>query len=172
VVPGTRLRDWAVGFGGGEEAFYRRRWRAPHTAIRLLCTWRLTPEEYDSWARAPVLEAGLLLSTEVKRRTTAGGGVLFTRRFAFSTNGDQRTSCMTYGAGPPRHRLGTPVCIGGGFPWRFGARAGESAFKKGFIPRVVAMPCFSPTRYAPSSSRSLLCAVAVAMALLVHPACF
>jgi hypothetical protein len=25
---GPRVRDWAVGFGGGEEAHYRRRWRA------------------------------------------------------------------------------------------------------------------------------------------------
>jgi hypothetical protein len=33
--------------------------------------------------------------------------------------------------------------------------SGESAFKKGFIPRVAAMSCFSPTRGALSSSSSL-----------------
>jgi hypothetical protein len=33
VDPGPRVRDWAVGFSGGEEAHYRRRWRAPHTAV-------------------------------------------------------------------------------------------------------------------------------------------
>jgi hypothetical protein len=62
---------------------------------------------------------------------------------------------MTCGAGPSCHRMGTPVCIRGDFPWRFGARAGESAFKKGFIPRVLAMPCFSPTRCALSPPSSL-----------------
>jgi hypothetical protein len=80
VGPGPRVRDWVVGFGGGEEAHYRRRWRAPYAAVRPLHTWRPTPKEYDSWARAPVSEAGPLLSVEMKRRTTAGGGVLLTRR--------------------------------------------------------------------------------------------
>jgi hypothetical protein len=45
-------------------------------AIRLLCTRRPTPKDYDSWAQTPVLEAGLLVLAEVKRRTTAGGGLL------------------------------------------------------------------------------------------------
>jgi hypothetical protein len=34
-------------------------------------------------------------------------------------------------------------------------RAGESAFKEGFIPRVAAMPCFSPTRGVLSPPSSL-----------------
>jgi hypothetical protein len=34
------------------------------------------PREDDSWAQAPVSETGLLVSVEVKRRTTAGGGLL------------------------------------------------------------------------------------------------
>jgi hypothetical protein len=88
VGSSPRVRDWAVGFSGGEEAHYRRRWRAPHVAVRLLRTRRATPKEYDSRARAPVLETGpLLVSAEVKRRTTAGDGVLLTRRFAFSAHG-------------------------------------------------------------------------------------
>jgi hypothetical protein len=37
---------------------FRERWRAPHAAVRLLRTRRPTPEEYDSWARAPVPEDG------------------------------------------------------------------------------------------------------------------
>jgi hypothetical protein len=37
------------------------------------------------------------------------------------------------------------VCIGGDFSRHFEAGAGESTFKEGFIPRVAAMPCFSPT---------------------------
>jgi hypothetical protein len=124
VGPGPCVRDWAVGFGGGEEAHYRRRWRAPHAAVRLLRTWRPTPEEYDSWAWVPMSETGpllsvgvercttacggmllmrrtgLLLSAEVKRRTTAGGGVLLTRRFAFSAHGGRRPRSMTRGPGP------------------------------------------------------------------------
>jgi hypothetical protein len=46
------------------------------------------PKEDDSWAWAPVPETGLLVLAEVKRRTTAGGGLLLTRRFAFFALGD------------------------------------------------------------------------------------
>jgi hypothetical protein len=106
VGPGPRVKDWSAAFGGGEEAHYRRRWRAPHAAVRLLRTWRPTPKEYDSWAQAPVPETGPLLSTEVKRCTTAGYGVLLTRRFAFSTHGGQHPRSMTRGPGPPCQRLG------------------------------------------------------------------
>jgi hypothetical protein len=72
--PGPRVRGWAAAFDGDEEAYYRRRWRAPHVAVHLFRTWRPTPKEYDSWARAPVSEAGSLLSAEMKRRTTTDGG--------------------------------------------------------------------------------------------------
>jgi hypothetical protein len=130
--PGPRVRDWAVGFGGGEEAHYRRRWRAPYAVVSLLRTRRPMPKEYDSWARAPVPEAGPLLSAEVKRcttagggmlltrrtgpllsaevkrRTTAGGGMLLTRQFAFSAHGGRRPRSMTRGPGPPCQRLGHP----------------------------------------------------------------
>jgi hypothetical protein len=101
VGPDPRVRDWAVGFGGGEETHYRRRWRAPHAAVRLLRTRRPTPEEYDLWAQAPVSGTGPLLSVEVKRRTTAGGGMLLTRWFAFSAHGGRRPRSMTHGPGPP-----------------------------------------------------------------------
>jgi hypothetical protein len=56
--PDPRARGLVVGFVGGEEAHYRRRWFEPHAAVRLLRTRRPTPKEYDSWARAPVSEAG------------------------------------------------------------------------------------------------------------------
>jgi hypothetical protein len=105
VGSGPHARDWAVSFGRGEEAHYRRRWRAPRAAVRLLCTRRSMPEEYDSWARAPMSETGPLLSAEVKRRTTAGGGVLLTRRFTFSAHGGRRPRSMTRGPGPPCQRL-------------------------------------------------------------------
>jgi hypothetical protein len=85
--PSPHVRDWAVGFGGGEEVHYRRLWSAPHAAVRLLRAQRSTPKEYDSWARAPVSKVGSLLSAEMKRRTIADGGVLLTRRFAFSAHG-------------------------------------------------------------------------------------
>jgi hypothetical protein len=48
--PGPRVRDWAVGFGEGEEAHYHGRRLAPHATVHLLRSRRLTPKEYDSWA--------------------------------------------------------------------------------------------------------------------------
>jgi hypothetical protein len=161
-----------------------------------------------------VPETGLSVSAGAKRRTTAGGGALFTRRFAFSAHRnrrarcmtcgpgppcqrldrwlrrrrggalprggstllvrrfaffaleDQRTSCMTCGTGAPFHRMDTPVCIGGDFSRRFEAGAGESSFKEGFIPRVAAMPCFSPTRGVLSPPSSLLCIAVVCHGLV------
>jgi hypothetical protein len=77
------------------------------------------------------------------------------RWFAFFALEDQHTGCMTCGTGPPCHRMDTLVCIGGDFSRRFEVAAGESAFKEGFIPRVAAMPCFSPTRGVLSPSSSL-----------------
>ena len=74
-----------------------------------------------------------------------GGSMLPVRRFAFFALEGQHASCMTCGTGPPCHGMDTPVCIGGDFSRRFEAGARESAFKEGFIPRVAAMPCFSPT---------------------------
>jgi hypothetical protein len=53
----------------------------------------------------PVPETGLLVSAGVKRRTTAGGGALFTRSFALSAHRNRRTRCMTCGPGPPCQRL-------------------------------------------------------------------
>jgi hypothetical protein len=97
--------------------------------VRLLCTQEPVPKEDDSWARAPASETGLLVLVEVKRRTTAGGGVLLTRRFAFSAHGGQRPKSMTRGPGPPCQRL---VCClrrrpGGRTrcrtPWRWRSRA-------------------------------------------------
>jgi hypothetical protein len=81
--------------------------------------------------------------------------MLLVRRFTFFALEDQRTSCMTCGTGPPCHRMDTPVCIGGDFSRRFKPRAGDSAFKEWFIPRVAAMPCFSPTRGVLSPPSSL-----------------
>jgi hypothetical protein len=94
---GPRARDWAVGFGRGEEAHYRRRWLAPHAAVRLLRTRRLTPKEYDSWVRAPVSEAGPLHSAGMKRHD----GSLLAWQFAFFVLGDRRPRSMTRGPGPP-----------------------------------------------------------------------
>jgi hypothetical protein len=94
---GPRVRDWAVGFGGDEEA----RRLAPHAAVRLLRTRRPTPKEYDPWAWVPVSETEPLVSAELKRRTAAGGGSLLARLFAFSALGDPHTSCMACGPRPP-----------------------------------------------------------------------
>jgi hypothetical protein len=103
--PGPRVRDWAVGSSGGEEMHYRRRWRAPHAAVRLLRTRRSTPEEYDSWARAPAPETG--------SPWRASGAVLCggpeesqNRRYDFSIPRSRRPRRMTLGLGPLRQRLG------------------------------------------------------------------
>jgi hypothetical protein len=53
----------------------------------------------------PRAVTGLLVSAEVKRCTTAGGGVLLTRRFAFSAHGGRRPRSMTRGPRPPCQRL-------------------------------------------------------------------
>jgi hypothetical protein len=129
VGPATRVRDWAVGFAGGEEAHYRRRWRtpdavdwsaafgggeethrrrrwrAPHAAVRLLRTRRPTPKEHDSWARAPVPEAGppWRASGEV---FCGGPEESQNRRYDFSVPRGRRPRRMTLGLGPLRQRLG------------------------------------------------------------------
>jgi hypothetical protein len=54
VGPGPRARGWSAAFGGDEEA---RRF-APRVVVRLFRTRRPTAKEYDSWAWAPVSEAG------------------------------------------------------------------------------------------------------------------
>jgi hypothetical protein len=99
--------------------------------------------------------------------------MLLVRRFAFFALEDQRASCMTCGTGAPCHKMDTLVSIGGDFSRCIEAGAGESAFKEGFIPRVAAMPCFSPTcgALSPSSTpRSYV--VVAAMALLDPSECF
>jgi hypothetical protein len=153
--PGPRVRDWAAAFGGDEEAHYRGRRFTPHMAVRLLRPRRPTPKVYDSWARAPVSETGPLLSAEMERRTTAGGGSLLAWRFAFFALGDPHTSCMTCKPGPPCHRLG-----------RIGARrarfsavsrgASKGVFlEKGFTPRAaITISHFLPT-VAPFCLRAL-----------------
>jgi hypothetical protein len=74
-------------------------------AVRLLCTQEPAPKEDDSWAQALMPEIGLSASASAKRRTTAGGGALFTRWFAFSAHRNRRARCMTCGPGPPSQRL-------------------------------------------------------------------
>jgi hypothetical protein len=95
---GPRVRGWVAAFGGDEEV---RRF-TPRVAVRLLRTWRPTPKEYDSWTRAPVSEAGQLLSAEMKKR----GGSLLAWRFAFFAHGGRRPRSMTRGPRPPCQRLG------------------------------------------------------------------
>jgi hypothetical protein len=81
--------------------------------------------------------------------------MLLMRRFTFFALEDRRVSCMTCGTGPSCHRMDTSMCIRGDFSRCFEAGAGESAFIEGFIPRVAAMPCFSPTRGVLSPPSSL-----------------
>jgi hypothetical protein len=62
--------------------------------------------EDDSWAQAPVSETRPLLLAEMKRRIIADGGVLLSRRFAFSAHGGRCPRSMTRWLGPPCQRLG------------------------------------------------------------------
>jgi hypothetical protein len=146
--------------------------------VRSFCTQKPTPKEYDSWAQAPVSETGPLFSAEMKRRTTAGGGLLLAQRFAFSALGDPHTSCMTCGPGPPCHRLG---CFGARRA-RFSASSrgasGRVFLEKGFTPRAAVilshfLQLLRPFAFefsAPLCIRVLLLfAAVIAMALLVHP---
>jgi hypothetical protein len=98
VGPGPRVRGWAAAFGGDEEA----RRCAPRVAVRLLRIRRPMPQKHDSWTRAPMSEAGPLLSAEMKRHDSA----LLAWRFAFFAPGDRCPRSMTRGLGPPCQRLG------------------------------------------------------------------
>jgi hypothetical protein len=51
-------------------------------------------------------QTGPLLLVEVKRRTTAGGGMLLTWRFTFSAHGGRRPRSITCGPRPPCWRMG------------------------------------------------------------------
>ena len=70
--PGPRVRDWAIGFGGGEDAHYRRRWRALHVSVRLLRTQKPVRQVHDMWAWAPMPEVGRLVAAKPRGRTTMG----------------------------------------------------------------------------------------------------
>jgi hypothetical protein len=98
VDPGPHASDWTIVFGEDEGAHYRRRQFVPRGGSP---SQHSGPKEYDSWTQAPVSETGLLFSAEMERRTTVGGGMLLTRRFAFFALGDQRPRSMTRGPRPP-----------------------------------------------------------------------
>jgi hypothetical protein len=81
-----------------------------------------------------------------KRRTTASGGVLFTRQFAFSAHRNRRARCMTCWPGPPcqkldrwlRRRRGGTLPQGGStlLVWRFAfMTVGRSEDEGGALPQ-------------------------------------
>jgi hypothetical protein len=72
VGPGPCARDWAVGFGRGEEAHYRRRRRALHASVRFLRKQKPVHQVHDTWAWAPMPEVGPLVAAKTRGRTTAG----------------------------------------------------------------------------------------------------
>jgi hypothetical protein len=114
----------------------------------------------------------------MKRCTTAGGGSLLAWRFAFTALRDPHTSCMTYGPGPPCHRLG---CFGvhrARFSAASRGASGRVFLEKGFTPRLVVtlshslqlLRPFSFELSAPLCIRVPLLSTAVdAMASLAHP---
>jgi hypothetical protein len=87
VGPVPCVRDWVVGFGGGEEAHYCRRRRALHTAVRLLRTQELARQVRDMWAWPPTPEVGTLVAVKMKRRSYRGA-------VARSSRGDSPSSCF------------------------------------------------------------------------------
>jgi hypothetical protein len=133
---GPRVRGWAAAFGGDEEADYRERRPTPQAAVCHLRTRRSTPKEHDSWALAPMSEAGSLLTAEMKRH----GGSPLARRFTFSTLGDQCPGSMTRGLGPPCQRLG-----------RLARRARFSTASRGVSGRVFLEKGFPRVRQSFSS---------------------
>jgi hypothetical protein len=84
-----------------------------------------------------------------------GGGSLLAWRFAFFALGDQHTSCMTCGPGPPCHRLG---CFGARRA-RFSAASrgatGRVFLEKGFTPRAAVTLSHSLPTAAPFRLRAL-----------------
>jgi hypothetical protein len=71
---GPCARDWAIGFGGGEEAHYRRRWRALLASVHLclLRTQKPARQVHDMWGWAPMPEVGPLVAAKTRGHTTAG----------------------------------------------------------------------------------------------------
>jgi hypothetical protein len=150
----------------------------PALRFAFFCTRKPTPKEYDSWARAPASFTRPLPSAEMKGRTTAGGGSLLARRFAFSALRGPYASRMTCGPGASCQR-----------PASFGARrvrfsaasrdaSGRVSLERGFTPRVAVtllhflqlLRPFASEPSAPHCVRVLLFfAAVVAMASLVHP---
>jgi hypothetical protein len=99
----------------------------------------------------------------MKRHTTVGGGSLLMWQFAFSALGDQHTSCMTCGPGPPCHRLGCFGARRARFSTASRGASGGVYLEKGFTPRAAvtlshSLPTTAPFRlralYAPLHSRS------------------
>jgi hypothetical protein len=87
VGPSPCARDWAVGFGRGEEAHNCRRRRALHTSVRLLRTQKPARQVHDMWAWAPMPEVGLLVAAKTRGALSWGGSMILVRRFAFLTVG-------------------------------------------------------------------------------------
>jgi hypothetical protein len=72
VAPGPCARDWAVGFGGGEETHYHRQRHALRASARLLRTQKPARQVHDMWVWAPMPEVGPLVAVKTRGRTTAG----------------------------------------------------------------------------------------------------
>jgi hypothetical protein len=89
------------------------------------------PKEYDSWARAPVSEAGPLLSAEIKRHD----GSLLAWRLAFFAHGGRCPRSMTRGPRSPCQRLGRLGARRARFSVASRGMSGGVFLKKGF-PRV------------------------------------
>jgi hypothetical protein len=113
-----------------------RSWRGalPRVVVRLLHTRRPARHLYDLWAQALCHRLGGCFRR--RWRGTLPRAAVRLWRFAFSALGDQHTSCMTCGPGPPCHRLG---CFGACWARFSAASRGASRgvfLEKGFTPRA------------------------------------
>jgi hypothetical protein len=105
--------------------------------VQLSCTQELTHRVFDMWAWAPCQRLNHQLQRSPGGAQPRGGCMLLVRRFAFLTagrSGDGRAynrravACSMselHRVGPPCHRLGALVCVGGDLPVTLRGTSGE-----------------------------------------------
>jgi hypothetical protein len=150
---GPHARGWTAGYGEDEGGTLP--WGGSTLLVRRFAFMTVGRDEDEGgalpWGGSMLLVRRFAFMTVGRGEDEGGalprgGSTLLVRRFAFFALEDQHASCMTYGAAP--HVIGwIPRCASGETSRDVSRRKrGNLPLKGGFIPRVAAMPCFSPTR--------------------------